>query len=100
MIFTVQVERLLIYSQHKKVYVGSEMQACSQPELQLEDRTLVENEPQLGYLLRADVSYFPFKESIDFGLFVQLGYKKKRYVLGERLDKGLLLQFGISLRGR
>jgi hypothetical protein len=68
--------------------------------LQLEDRTLLENEPELGYLLRADVSYFPFKESKDFSLFAQVGYKTKGYVLCEWLDKGLLLQFGISLRGR
>jgi hypothetical protein len=84
----------------QKVYVGAEMQAWSQPEFQLEDRTLLKNEWQLGYLLRADVSYFPLKESKDFGLFAQVGYKTKGYVLGERLDGGLLLQFGISLSGR
>jgi hypothetical protein len=84
----------------QKLYVGAEMQIWSQPELQLEEWTLTQNEAQLGGLVRADVSYFPFKESKDFGLFAQVGYKTKGYVLGERLDEGLLLQFGISLKGK
>ena len=81
-----------------KLYFGVDLQVWSQPELQLEDQTKMVNKAQIGGLLKVDLSYYPFQNQNYFGAFVQLGYKTKGYSLGEKLEEGLILQFGISLR--
>lgn len=81
-----------------KLYIGAELQVWWQPELQLEDGTLMVNNPQMGGMLKADVSYFLFENEEYFGLFAQAGYKTKGYTLGRMLNEGLSLQFRILLR--
>lgn len=81
-----------------KFYLGAEVQLWLQPELQLGEISVMTNDPQRGGMFKADVSYFPFPNSPTFGFYSQIGYKSKGYALGEKLEEGLITQFGISLR--
>ena len=54
-------------------------------------------EEGLGGMATASLAAFPFQNAPNFGLYGQLGYKSYGYFLGEPLDKGWILRFGLAM---
>ncbi len=76
------------------------LNACTeiwqQAELEL-DYSPVRNLPQRwGGLISVEGLVRPLKLPNQLGLYLLLGYKTKGYTMGEALDKGLILRFGLS----
>lgn len=50
----------------------------------------------LGFMIKSSASYFPWIDK-KIGLYGQIGYKTNGYLMGEMLDKGILLRLGLAL---
>lgn len=69
----------------------------NQPELELEEYTTVKHSNTMGGAIKTDIIYKPLKRDNRMGLFIQIGYKSKGFVMGEMLAETHILRFGLSM---
>ncbi len=69
-----------------------------QQELQLDHYSYVPLPPKTGGSASVQCYLHPLKNNRNIGLYLQGGYKTKGYMLGENLDHGLILRYGLSGR--
>lgn len=51
----------------------------------------------LGFMIQSSFSYFPLKNNFKLGIHGQVGYKTRGYLMGENLDKGLVVRLGLAI---
>lgn len=78
--------------------VNMHLDVWNQPELELASHKRPSSKNSMGGAFKTDVTYRPFNQKSKLGLFTQAGYKTKGYTLGESLDEGFILRFGLSCR--
>jgi hypothetical protein len=81
----------------QKIKLGINLEGWQQPSFQLSGETIKNVDEGFGVLANTAVSYFPFTKIKKFGVYSLIGYKTEGYVIGEQLDKGIILRFGLSL---
>ncbi len=86
----------LIYTNQVRANVG--IGFWNQPKFLLGTASgLIEKDDGFGYVLKGSVSYFPVRTTNKIGIYGQVGYKTSGYLMGEMLQKGIILRVGMAI---
>lgn len=81
----------------KYVQVGGEVGMWDQPGFEYGDTTgLIAVPGGLGGYAKVDLTLTPLREHPELGFFLQGGYKAHGYLMGEALQAGPILRFGLA----
>lgn len=81
----------------QKITINAHLDIWNQPALELEKYTKPESANRSGEAVKLDIHYRLYNRPNQLGLFIQLGYKSKGFLLGEMLAETPILRFGLSI---
>jgi len=79
--------------------LGANLDYWSQPYMVLGGQRLYTTNTGAGGRLLAKMNLF-FNDSFPIGVSSEVGYKSSGFKEGERLDEGIILRLGLSIRSR
>jgi hypothetical protein len=78
--------------------IGVQVGSWDQPDVQLGGTIISEHRGGIGGFGKVQLNWFPLKGHRNLGLYASAGYKTVGYLMGETLDKNMIMRFGVSFR--